>query len=106
MRGPDWRAGRSSMRGNGRKPYLIGTVAAMVAAFGGLALFAATKAVDLDGKTANGAESSCSLTVLTTFPAKVESKITNKAVGDSFSFVWPSAALGGFSGTLAPGTAT
>ena len=94
------------MRGNARKPYLIGVIAAMVAAFGGLAVFAATKAVDLDGKTTNGAESSCSLTVLTTFPAKVESKITNKAVGDSFSFVWPSAALGGFSGTLAPGTAT
>ncbi|MCI0566732.1 MAG: hypothetical protein L0Z52_00900, partial [Acidobacteria bacterium] len=78
----------------------------MFAAFGGLAVFAATKAVDLDGKTTNGAESSCSLTVLTTFPAKVESKITNKAVGDSYTFAWKSGALGGFSGTLAPGTTT
>jgi hypothetical protein len=94
------------MRGNGKRPYLIGAIVTTVAVFGGLAVFAATKAVDLDGKTANGAESSCSLTVLTTFPAKVESKITNKAVGDSFSFVWPSAALGGFSSTLAPGTTT
>ena len=78
----------------------------MVVACGGLAAFAASKAVDLDGKTANGAESTCTLTVLSTFPAKVENKITNKAIGDTFTFVWPSAGIGGFSSTLGAGTST
>ena len=44
---------------------------------------AATKTVDLDGQTANGAESACELNVLQTFPVKIENKITNKALGEA-----------------------
>src|SRR4029077_10349781 len=50
------------------------------------------------------AESPVSLTVVSTFPVKIQNKITNKAVGQAFTFQWPSAGPGGFSSRLAPGT--
>ena len=65
---------------------------------------AATKPVDLDGQTANGAESACELNVLQTFPVKIENKITNKALGEAFTFSWPSAGPGGFSSSVTQGT--
>ena len=67
---------------------------------------AATKTIDLDAQTTNGAESKCDLNVLQTFPVQVENVITNKAVGDAFNFNWPSAGPGGFSSASAPGTLT
>jgi hypothetical protein len=65
---------------------------------------AATKAVDLDGNAANGAESQCELNVLQTFPVQVENKVTNKSVGDAYSFSWPSAGPGGFTSSVTAGT--
>ena len=69
----------------------------------GIATWAATKAVDLDK---NGiAESSCALNILSTYPAKVENVVTNKAVGYAFTFSWVSAGPGGFIGSVvAPAT--
>jgi hypothetical protein len=65
---------------------------------------AASKNVDLDR---NGStESVVDLTVISSYPAKVKCKITNKAPGYSFSFRWPSAGPGGFSSTLASGKST
>jgi hypothetical protein len=66
---------------------------------------AATKAVDLDGNAANGAESQCDLNVLQTFPVKIENKVTNKAVGDAYNFSWRSAGPGGFTSSVTPGSA-
>ena len=95
------------MHGSETRSYpLIIAVTAILVVLGGLAVFAASKSVDLDGKTTNGAESTVALNVLSTFPTKIENKITNKAVSDVFTFVWPSAGLGGFAGTLGAGTAT
>jgi hypothetical protein len=65
---------------------------------------AASKAVDLDGNPANGAESQCDLNVLQTFPVMIENKVTNRSGGDSFAFAWPSAGPGGFSSSVTPGT--
>lgn len=63
---------------------------------------AASKKVDLDK---NGStESVVDLTVISSYPAKVRNKITNKAVGKTFSFRWPSAGPGGFTSSLAAGT--
>jgi len=65
----------------------------------GVSTHAATKAVDLDK---NGtAESSCALNILSTFPAKVENVVTNKAIGYAFSFNWVDAGPGGFIGNVA-----
>ena len=66
---------------------------------------AASKAVDLDGNPANGAESQCDLNVLQTFPVMIENKVTNKSGGDAFSFTWPSAGPGGFTSSVTAGTA-
>ena len=64
---------------------------------------AASKNVDLNGD--GTAESPVSLTVVTsTPPIKIQNKITNKAVGQGFTFQWPSAGPGGFSSRLANGT--
>ena len=84
-----------------RQATLLVTLFALASA-GGLAL-AADKNVDLDGKTANGSESNANLTVLATFPVKIRNKVTNKAVGDAFTFAWPSAGPGGFSSSLTAG---
>ena len=65
---------------------------------------AATKTVDLDAQPANGAESKCDLNVLSTFPVKIETVITNKARGDSFDFSWASAGPGGFTSSAEAGT--
>jgi len=65
---------------------------------------AATKTLDLDGNAANGTESQCDLSVLQTFPVKIENKVTNKSGGDAFSFVWPSAGPGGFTSSVTAGT--
>lgn len=65
---------------------------------------AASKAVDLDLQSANGAESSCALNVLQTFPVKIENVVTNKAIGDAFNFSWPSAGPGGFTSSATAGT--
>ena len=67
---------------------------------------AATKTIDLDAQSTNGAESKCDLNVLQTFPVQIENVVTNKAVGDAFNFSWPSAGPGGFSSASAPGTLT
>jgi hypothetical protein len=80
-------------------------IAALVLGLSSLAVFAATKTVDLDGQTANGAESKCDLNVLSTFPVQIENVVTNKAVGDSFEFTWASAGPGGFRSSVTPGTA-
>ncbi len=66
---------------------------------------AATKTIDLDGNAANAAESQCDLNVLQTFPVQIENKVTNRAVGDAFTFAWPSSGPGGFTTSLAPGSA-
>ncbi len=65
---------------------------------------AATKTVDLDANAANGAESTCELNVITPFPVEVQNTVTNKAVGDSFTFSWFSAGPGGFTSSVTPGT--
>jgi len=65
---------------------------------------AATQNIDLDAQSANGAESKIDLNVLQTFPVQIENVVTNKTLGDIFTFGWPSAGLGGFSSSLAPGT--
>ena len=60
--------------------------------------------MDLDGDASNGAESQCDLNVLQTFPVQIETKVTNKAVGDAYNFQWPSAGPGGFSSSVTPGS--
>ena len=65
---------------------------------------AATKAIDLDGNPANGAESQCDLNVLQTFPVMIETRVTNRAIGDSYTFSWPSAGPGGFASSVTPGS--
>ena len=69
-------------------------------------VFGADKNVDLDGRTTNGAESNVSLAVVTTFPVKIKNKVTNKAIGDSFTFNYLSAGPGGFASSLPAGTST
>lgn len=76
-----------------------------VALFTLTASLAATKTVDLDANSANGAESQCDLNVFQTFPVQFENKVTNKTGGDAFSFTWPSAGPGGFSSSVTAGTA-
>jgi hypothetical protein len=77
---------------------------AVIVTLGGLIVRAATKAVDLDG---NGtAESSVTLNVLSTYPAKIENVVTNKSVGNTFTFKWANAGPGSWNGTLAAGTST
>jgi hypothetical protein len=66
---------------------------------------AATKAIDLDAETANGAESRCDLNVLSTFPVRIENVVTNRALSSAFDFAWASAGPGGFTSSVAPGTA-
>jgi hypothetical protein len=78
--------------------------AAGVALLATTAVPAATKTIDLDGQSGNGAESKCDLNVLSTFPVKVENIVTNKAVGNAFDFRWPSAGPGGFTSSAAPGS--
>jgi hypothetical protein len=92
------------MFGKGQRLHSLLGVLAIAAAFGAIAAWAASKSVDLDGKTTNGAESSVALTILRTYPPKVENKITNKAVGDAYTFSYVSAGPGGFSGSLPAGT--
>jgi hypothetical protein len=80
-------------------------IAALSVSMCSLAVYAATKTVDLDAQTANGAESKCDLNVLSTFPVQIENVVTNKAVGDAFEFTWASAGPGGFRSSVTPGTA-
>ncbi len=89
-------------RGNKRATAVLLAILGTTALLGGIVAWAATKSVDLDG---NGtAESTVALNILATYPAKVQNVLTNKAVGDTFTFSWPSAGPGGFSSTLAAGT--
>ena len=60
--------------------------------------------MDLDKNGSN--ESIVDLTVISSYPAKVRNKITNKAVGKTFTFSWPSAGPGGFTSSLAAGSST
>ena len=76
----------------------------LVALFASLGAHAASKAVDLDGEAANGAESQCSLNIINTSPVTFESKVTNKSGGDAFGFSWPSAGPGGFTSSVTAGT--
>ncbi len=94
------------MLGKWQRLHSLLGVLAIAAAFGAIAAWAASKSVDLDGKTANGAESSVTLTILRTYPAKIENKITNKAIGDAFTFSYLSAGPGGFSSSVPAGTST
>jgi hypothetical protein len=87
---------------NFRCSVAIGVLSFAIAS--GSGLFAATKYLDLDGNPANGAESQCDLNVLQTFPVMVESRVTNRAVGDSYTFSWPSAGPGGFTSSMTPGS--
>jgi hypothetical protein len=80
----------------------LGVVAAALVADG--TVLAATKTINLDGKAANGNESQIDLNVLQTFPPKIECKVTNRAVGDAFTFKWSSAGPGGFSSSVAAGS--
>ncbi len=80
-------------------------LAAFLAAGCSAPALAATKPVDLDGQAANGAESKVDLNVLSTFPVKIESVVTNSALGDAFTFSWPSAGPGGFTSSVTAGTA-
>jgi stigma-specific protein Stig1 len=93
------------MRRNTQRILLIAILSVPLAALvGGILAWAATKSVDLDG---NGtAESSVALNVLTTFPAKIENVVTNKAVGDSFTFSYLSSGPGGWNGSVGLGTST
>lgn len=64
---------------------------------------AASKNVDLDG---NGStESIVDLTVISSYPAKVKCKITNKS-SSPFTFSWPSAGPGGFTSSLVAGSSS
>src|SRR5258706_11140553 len=90
-------------RTNFRFPMFTAAIAATM--LSGIGARAATKAVDLDGNAANGAESQCGLNVLQTFPVQIENTVTNKAGGDAFSFSWPSAGPGGFTSSVTAGTA-
>ncbi len=83
----------------------LGRVLAGIALVGGVALpvGAASKNVDLDKNGSN--ESIVDLTVISSYPAKIRNKITNKAVGKTFTFRWPSAGPGGFTSSLGTGTA-
>ncbi len=80
----------------------IATIACLLVAGSTSAPRAASKNVDLDKNGTN--ESVIDLTVISSYPAKVKCKITNKAAGYSFSFRWPSGGPGGFSSTLGKGT--
>jgi hypothetical protein len=82
----------------------IATVICLLVAGSTDAPRAASKNVDLDKNGSN--ESIVDLTVISSYPAKVKCKITNKAPGYSYSFRWPSAGPGGFSSTLATGKST
>src|SRR5213593_2396809 len=62
--------------------------------------------VNVDLNADGTAESPVSLTVVSTFPTKIQNKITNKAIGQAFTFLWPSAGPGGFTSQLAPGSST
>lgn len=93
-------AGRSS--GKRRVAIALGVMALALASMRSVA---ATKTVDLDGQSANGAESKCDLNVLSSFPVQVENVVTNKAISDAFDFTWKSAGPGGFTSSAAPGTA-
>src|SRR5712691_5098637 len=58
----------------------------------------ASKSVDLN---ADGtAESTVALSVISTSPVKIQNKITNRDIGQAFTFRWPSAGPGGFSSSL------
>jgi hypothetical protein len=92
------------MIGSARIRFSSIAVVCWLALLASTAAHAASKAVDLDGNTANGAESVCELNVLQTFPVMIENKVTNKAGGDAFAFVWPSAGPGGFSSSVTAGT--
>jgi hypothetical protein len=92
------------MPGKTRRMYFVLGITAGVAMLGGLAAWAASKAVDLDN---NGvAESTVALNILSTSPARIENVVTNKAVGYSYTFSWYNSGPGGFKGTLGVGTAT
>ncbi len=94
---------RGNLLGKGSHVARLAILAAVAVAWPILA-HAATKQIDLDGQSANGAESKCDLNVLSTFPVQIENVITNKALGDVFNFAWPSAGPGGFTSSVAAGT--
>jgi hypothetical protein len=77
-------------------------LAAALVLGGTLPAGAASKNVDLDKNGSN--ESIVDLTVISSYPAKVRNKITNKAVGKTYTFRWPSAGPGGFTSSLGAGT--
>jgi len=82
----------------------VGLLALALTLFSPIGLHAASKAVDLDGNAANGAESQCDLNVLQTFPVMIENRVTNKSGGNAFAFSWPSAGPGGFTSSVTAGT--
>ncbi|MCU0254834.1 MAG: hypothetical protein MUE47_09895, partial [Acidobacteria bacterium] len=77
-------------------------LAAALVVTGALPAGAASKNVDLDKNGSN--ESIVDLTVISSYPAKIRNKITNKAVGKTYTFRWPSAGPGGFTSSLGAGT--
>src|SRR5262245_8977362 len=95
------------MKSRGLKPFPIYLYCLLFVVGAWIPLaWGADKTMDLDGRTTNGSESTASLTVVTTFPVKIKNKVTNKAIGDSFTFNWFSAGPGGFASSLPAGTST
>jgi Stigma-specific protein, Stig1 len=83
---------------------LIWLVAA-VAILSGVAVWAATKSIDLDKNTTT--ESAVSLDVNSaTSPPTVTNTVTDKAIGMYFTFNWVSAGPGGWVDKVGPGSAT
>lgn len=79
------------------------TAVAVVAMLVSLPALGVSKDVDLD-RVNTAAESTVSLSVVTTSPVKIQNKITNRDVGQAFRFSWPSAGPGGFASSLGAGT--
>ncbi len=65
---------------------------------------AATKTVDLDGNSTNGAESQCDLNLISMSPVTFENVVTNRTGGNAFNFSWSSAGPGGFTSSVPAGT--
>jgi hypothetical protein len=87
-----------------RQGFAIAVAMSMVLVWPVAPVFAADKNIDLDGNTANGAESNAALNVVTTSPTQIKNKVTNKAVGQAFRFGWAEAGPGGFFSSVPLGT--
>jgi hypothetical protein len=62
-----------------RQTLALAAALSMVTVWPAAPSFAADKAIDLDGNTANGSESTAALNVVSTSPTQIKNKVTNKA---------------------------